>query len=97
MEPTYGPSFVPCGAILLAASLLAALSAADDDDVKDDFVFYLTACANGMQNGLSSLHSGNLKRSTPSHGNVDGHWIVRGTDCYAVTTRAIGSVSSYWP
>lgn len=61
IEPTYGPTFFIGGIFLLTASILAA---ADHDMASDDFVFYLTAIANGMQNGLSSLYSGNLIRSS---------------------------------
>lgn len=61
IEPTYGPTFFIGGIFLLTASILAAV---DHDMEADDFVFYLTAIANGMQNGLSSLYSGNLIRSS---------------------------------
>ena len=61
IEPTYGPTFFIGGIVLVTASILAAV---DHDLDADDFVFYLTAIANGLQNGLSSLYSGNLIRSS---------------------------------
>ena len=61
IEPTYCPTFLIGGLVLLAASIMAAV---DHSNNIDDFVFYLVAVANGLQNGLSSLYSGNLIRST---------------------------------
>lgn len=63
IEPTYGPTFFVGGIFLLTASILAAVDHNLGNDV-DDFVFYLTAIAKGLQNGLSSLYSGNLIRSS---------------------------------
>ena len=66
IEPTYGPTFCLGGLVLLAASLLAALQGGSTslEAHWSDIVFYLTAMANGIQNGMSSIYSGNLIRST---------------------------------
>ena len=61
IEPTYGPTFLIGAAVLFIASII---SYADHKEAVEDTVFYLVAIANGIQNGLSSLYSGNLIRST---------------------------------
>ena len=61
IEPTYGPTFCLGSLFLLGASLLAAIQHHNN---ANDFVFYLAAIANGIQNGLSSSYSANLIRST---------------------------------
>ena len=66
IEPTYGPTFCLGGLILLGSSLLAAFHSNSTSMSAHwaDFVFYLAAMANGIQNGMSSIYSGNLIRST---------------------------------
>lgn len=58
IEPTYGPTFLLGAAFLVASSVLAAL------ERNEDWVFFLAACANGIQNGVTSAYSENLIRST---------------------------------
>lgn len=57
IEPTYGPTFM-IGAVLLA---IASVLAAFDDE---QYFFYFAAAASGVQNGMSSIYSANLIRST---------------------------------
>lgn len=54
----FGPSFLIGAALLIAASSVAAF------EVDEALIFYLVAAASGLQNGLSSIYSGNLIRST---------------------------------
>ena len=58
IEPTYGPSFFLGGILMIIASVLAATPG------DDHFFFYLVAATNGIQNGISSMYSANLIRST---------------------------------
>ena len=76
LEPTYGPTFMLGGIILLTASILEAV---DHDIGMENLVFYLVAMANGIQNGMSSLYSGNLIRSTH----------LTGTCCFAFKLVAV--------
>ena len=65
LEPSYGPTFFIGAIFLTTASLL--VMACDDDhrDCKDErCFFYFAAAANGIQNGISSMYSANLIRST---------------------------------
>ncbi|CAB9499014.1 membrAne [Seminavis robusta] len=64
IEPTYGPTFLIGAALLGASSILAAIEA------NDNVIFYLASAANGIQNGMSSLYSANLIRSTGVTGTV---------------------------
>jgi uncharacterized membrane protein YoaK (UPF0700 family) len=59
LEATYGPTFL-IGAVFL--SLSSALAALEVE--QEQFIFYLAAAANGIQNGISSIYSSNLIRST---------------------------------
>ena len=56
--PSYGPTFLIGAAFLTGASLLSAFH------VETYYFFYLAAAANGIQNGMSSIYSANLIRST---------------------------------
>lgn len=56
IQPTYGPTFLVGGIMLFMASILAAL----ESDPK--YIFFLTAGANGLQNGIASIYSSNLIR-----------------------------------
>jgi Protein of unknown function (DUF1275)/EF-hand domain pair len=58
IEPTYGPTFLLGAGFLVASSILAAVEG------NEDWVFFLAACANGIQNGVTSAYSENLIRST---------------------------------
>jgi uncharacterized membrane protein YoaK (UPF0700 family) len=58
IEPSYGPTFMVGGIFLLIASLLAAV------EVNGTHSFFFAAAANGIQNGMSSIYSANLIRST---------------------------------
>ena len=57
IEPSYGPTFLVGGVFLTIASVLAAL---DDQHI----FFFFAAAANGIQNGMTSIYSANLIRST---------------------------------
>jgi uncharacterized membrane protein YoaK (UPF0700 family) len=59
IEPTYGPTFLMGATLLTLSSLLAAL-----ETDHEQFIFYLASGANGIQNGISSMYSKNLIRST---------------------------------
>jgi uncharacterized membrane protein YoaK (UPF0700 family) len=61
IEPSYGPTFMIGGIFLLIASLLAAF---ETNETHSFYLFYFAAAANGIQNGISSLYSANLIRST---------------------------------
>lgn len=56
MEPNYGPTFLVGGIMLFMASILAAF------ERDPHYIFYLTAGANGLQNGIASIYSSNLIR-----------------------------------
>lgn len=58
IEPSYGPTFLLGAALLTLSSLFAAL------DRNEKCIFYFASAANGIQNGVSSLYSENLIRST---------------------------------
>ncbi|CAB9499198.1 membrAne [Seminavis robusta] len=63
IEPMYGPSFLIGAAFLVISSIMAAV-----ESNNEDFVFYFAAAANGIQNGVSSIYSENLIRSTGHSG-----------------------------
>ncbi|CAB9499015.1 membrAne [Seminavis robusta] len=62
IEPMYGPSFLIGAVFLVISSIIAAF------EINEDFVFYFAAAANGIQNGVSSIYSENLIRSTGHSG-----------------------------
>ncbi|CAB9519686.1 membrAne [Seminavis robusta] len=64
IEPTYGPTFLMGAACLTLASILAAL------EQHEDWVFFLAAAADGIQNGISSIYSSGLIRSTGYTGAI---------------------------
>jgi len=80
IEPTYGPTFLIGGTMLLLASIFARLA------YPTKLVFYLVSASNGIQNGVASIYSANLIRCTLTgavtdiaivigqciHGNYDG-------------------------
>lgn len=70
MEPTYGPTFLLGAAFLVLSSILAAF------EIQEDCVFFLAAAANGIQNGISSIYSKNLIRSTGYTGAITDISIV---------------------
>jgi len=57
LTPEYGPTFLIGASLLIAASILAANEPASKS------YYYLAAAANGLQNGMSSVYSGNLLRT----------------------------------
>lgn len=59
---TYGPTFLIGACFLTISSVLAALGS------NENFMFYLAAAANGLQNGISSIYSRSLIRSTALSG-----------------------------
>jgi uncharacterized membrane protein YoaK (UPF0700 family) len=63
IEPTYGPTFLLGGILLTASSILAALG-------EQRYFFMLAAAANGIQNGMTSIYSKNLIRSSHFTGNT---------------------------
>ena len=58
LGPAYGPTFIVGAICLFIASAIAMWGDHDDG------AFYFAAMANGIQNGMSSMYSGNLIRST---------------------------------
>mmetsp|Transcript_1417 Transcript_1417/g.1882 ORF Transcript_1417/g.1882 Transcript_1417/m.1882 type:complete len:456 (-) Transcript_1417:291-1658(-) len=58
LGPTYGPTFI-IGSILLAIS--STLSSTHPEDKS---LFYFAAAANGLQNGMTSMYSANLIRTS---------------------------------
>ena len=64
LAPKYAPTFFLCTAFM---SIAAALSSLDDTILTNDTrtrCFYFVALANGIQNGISSMYSANLIRTT---------------------------------
>ena len=59
VEPTYGPTFLLGASLLAISSYLAAV-----EIEQEQFIFYLASAANGIQNGISTIYSANLIRST---------------------------------
>jgi uncharacterized membrane protein YoaK (UPF0700 family) len=58
IEPSYGPTFLLGAACLTLSSVLAAT------DKNEKWIFHLASTANGIQNGVSSLYSQCLIRTT---------------------------------
>eukprot|EP00040_Diaphanoeca_grandis_P031736 m.190371 g.190371 ORF g.190371 m.190371 type:complete len:458 (+) comp32403_c0_seq1:290-1663(+) len=61
LGPEYGPAFL-LGSCLLGASAICAIYYEDGENHRE--VFYFAAAANGLQNGMTSMYSGNLIRTT---------------------------------
>ena len=59
IAPSFGPTFLMGAALLGAGSVFAALDPQDEKHF-----FYFAAAANGVQNGVSSMYSANLIRTT---------------------------------
>ena len=58
LGPEYGPVFL-VGSVMLALSCVFGYT-----DSEGKTLFYFVAMANGLQNGMSSMYSGNLIRTT---------------------------------
>lgn len=83
IEPGYGPAFLIGGIFLLTASLLAAF------ELRGNHLFFFAAAANGIQNGISSIYSANLIRST--------HLTGTSTDIGLFIGQAIrGNFKNFW-
>ncbi|CAB9519687.1 membrAne [Seminavis robusta] len=93
IEPSYGPTFLLGGIFLTTSSTLAALEVRNEN-----FIFYFAAAANGIQNGISSLYSQNLIRSTGITGTTTDIGIFTGQllrgNC--ANTWKIGVLLSLW-
>jgi len=66
IEPTYGPTFLIGGIFLLIASIISSFQRQDMD-----VVFYFTAAANGIHNGIASIYSANLIRCSLTGASTD--------------------------
>mmetsp|Transcript_22051 Transcript_22051/g.33085 ORF Transcript_22051/g.33085 Transcript_22051/m.33085 type:complete len:402 (-) Transcript_22051:207-1412(-) len=58
LGPSYGPTFL-IGSLFLVLACICSIV-----DNSHEELFYFAAAANGIQNGMSSMYSGNLIRST---------------------------------
>jgi len=65
IEPRYGPTFTIGGTMLLVASILAKF------EKPSQYVFFLVAASNGVQNGIASIYSANLIRCTLTGATTD--------------------------
>jgi len=83
LGPEYGPCFLVGSILLVIASVLSEIH----DTSRG--LFYCAAAANGLQNGMSSMYSGNLIRST--------HYTGISTDIGIIIGRIIrGDYSELW-
>ncbi len=96
LVPSYGPTFL-IGSICLIAALFAA-------DIKPSghAQYYLAAAANGLQNGISSIYSANLIRTSHHTGTSTDIGIIIGQILrgnwknYWKLKVLIGLASSFW-
>jgi uncharacterized membrane protein YoaK (UPF0700 family) len=63
LAPMYAPTFLLGAIFMCIAAFLASVERANTDPAKNRF-FYFVALANGIQNGISSMYSANLIRTT---------------------------------
>lgn len=95
LGPTYGPSF------LLGSALLATASVLSNVRPEGRALFYFAAAANGLQNGMSSMYSANLVRSThmtgitTDIGMIIGQMLRGNTDSAWKALALIGFAASF--
>jgi uncharacterized membrane protein YoaK (UPF0700 family) len=58
LGPKFGPTFLVAALLMSVGAVFASM------DAESRMEFYFTAMANGVQNGMSSLYSANLLRTT---------------------------------
>ena len=83
ISPEYGPTFLLGSALLLVASILA------DWDPEDRGMYFLAAASNGLSNGLSSIYSANLIRTSHLTGASTDIGLILGQ-------MARGHYDNYW-
>ena len=106
LGPSYGPTFLIGSLFLFMACMCSILL----DGSHDEFIFYFAAAANGIQNGMSSMYSGNLIRSTHLTGTSTDIGLIVGQmlrgnfanawKCFILVSLALsfwlGGIASYF-
>ena len=96
LTPQYGPTFLLGGALLTVSCVFSWVKP------KSHGVFFFAAAANGLQNGMSSMYSGNLIRSTHYTGTSTDIGLITGQCCRGNFTSLwklwvlIGLTVSFW-